>query len=176
MTKTPAVLEPQTQVWPLAAAQAQTSPWGQVAVQASHIRLFLIVLPLHSAQTAPFSFSPISPQHTCSSWWYSSLACAAPLAGPVDSGCLPLQPRNLIFKDETLMRQVQFLVLRLKGIAWMGYICKSCLSDIRGQAARVKGVTIALDILVPHILLAVLSNDPMKKMPHHSISRFSKRP
>lgn len=157
------MLESQTQIRPLAAApQIQTSLWPQVAAHASHIRPFLIVLPLHSAQTARFSFSPFSPPRTCSSWWHPLLACAAPRTGPVASGYLPLQPLNLIFKDKTLTRQVQFLVLRLKGIAWVGYVCKCCHTDIRGQAAHMKGVTIALHISVPHSILAVLFNDPMK--------------
>lgn len=40
---------------------------------------------------------------------------------------------NIIFLNETLMRQVQFSVWRLKDLAWVGYIYKFCYIDIRRE-------------------------------------------
>lgn len=52
---------PWTQTWPWAAILAGSSPWDQVVVQVTHIRLFFTTLvspavPLHSTQTVLFHF------------------------------------------------------------------------------------------------------------------------
>lgn len=67
-----ALVEPQSQSWPMVAAQAQASPWPQVVAQAPHIHLFLTTfkspVPRLSIGHKPlgFAFCHTSPLHTTS--------------------------------------------------------------------------------------------------------------
>lgn len=84
--QTLAVVWPQTQAWPSVTAQAWISPRPQMAVQASHMGLFLIahvspVPPLSTAcEPLCFSLSAISPLHSISHLFISYLFVVVALA------------------------------------------------------------------------------------------------